>query len=919
MSRVLAIFSRDIKRILKNPVAIIVTLGVCIIPSLYAWFNILANWDPYENTSTIPVAIVTEDTGATVADMGQINAGDMVVNELKKNTQLKWVFTNKSDALEGVSSGDYYAAIIIPNNFTQTLSSVLDGKTSKAHVAYYVNEKVNAVSPKVTDTGATTIENTINETFVGTVAGVLSEKVVDAAADATDTIGAASTGIAADLHEVSDSLSSSADAIGKTHSTLEDATTALSDAQDTLKSLSGTTQSLSSALDDSLKDLSSTRKQSQSLIADLSGALSSDASSVAGISSKANYNIGSLAGRVGWATGKLQTAIERIEAANNTTLTLKATLQDQRNTIASLTFDDGVQLSSQRDVLNELDTEIDYLVQLSDKQIEQLNKMRDLSQKIEDGTSAVSELSASVNDAIQTSTQELTGLQSNLSSKIFPELSDALDDFSSVGGKAAGVLSSVSPVLDQANATLSELKTIMQNADTTISDTESQIKDASDQIDQVADDIALLQQGELVNLLKAATDLNPDDIKEFMSAPASLKVEAIYPVKNYGSGVAPFYTNLALWVGGFVLVAIYKLEVDTDEIGTIKPWQGYFGRGLLIVLLGEIQAIICCVGDIALGIQCVSPVAFVFAGMFISFVYVNFIYALSIAFKHIGKALGVLLVVLQIPGSSGTYPIEMMPGFFQALNPWLPFTYGINAMREAIAGFYGNFYAWNLFVLSFLFWISLLIGVSARRHLLNINALFDRRLGETEMMVTERYNMDEARFRLSTIIKTLMNSERYKETFLARAANFELRYPVIIARSMVAMFVIPIVFLVLMLVLPYKMVFLSLWILSIVLLCTFVIVVEYFHNRVGEKTALADKSPEELYDLMDDELKREMLAFAPIESMRLDNKTAHDVVSAIRGAAAKSHARKTSSTTDAATAEDTDSEPPTTEPKGGER
>ena len=136
--------------------------------------------------------------------------------------------------------------------------------------------------------------------------------------------------------------------------------------------------------------------------------------------------------------------------------------------------------------------------------------------------------------------------------------------------------------------------------------------------------------------------------------------------------------------------------------------------------------------------------ALVFAGMVESFVYVFFIYALSVAFKHIGKALGVLLVVLQIPGASGLYPIEMQPEFFQALKPWLPFTYGINAMRESVAGFYGYYYAQNLGMLLVFFIPALLVGVAARRHLLNINALFDRRLAETDLMISERTDMEGA-------------------------------------------------------------------------------------------------------------------------------------------------------------------------------
>ena len=169
MKTALSIFWRDIRRILRNPVALVITLGVCIIPSLYAWFNILANWDPYKNTSDIQIAIVNQDEGATVGDMGHISAGDMVVEKLHDNKQLGWRFVRRSKAMGGVRAGDYYAAIVIPKDFTSTLAGVIDGKTAKAHIKYYVNEKENAVAPKVTDTGASTIESQINNTFAGTV------------------------------------------------------------------------------------------------------------------------------------------------------------------------------------------------------------------------------------------------------------------------------------------------------------------------------------------------------------------------------------------------------------------------------------------------------------------------------------------------------------------------------------------------------------------------------------------------------------------------------------------------------------------------------------------------------------------------------------------------------------------------------
>ena len=157
-----AIFKRDIKRLLVNPVALVVTLGVCVIPSLYAWYNIVANWDPYGNTQGIKIAIANNDRGTQNDLVGELNAGDQVVDQLKENHQLGWTFVDSAaDAKEGVESGEYYAAIVVPKNFSDNLVSMLDGNYHQPKLTYYVNEKKSAIAPKVTDTGANTIEEQI--------------------------------------------------------------------------------------------------------------------------------------------------------------------------------------------------------------------------------------------------------------------------------------------------------------------------------------------------------------------------------------------------------------------------------------------------------------------------------------------------------------------------------------------------------------------------------------------------------------------------------------------------------------------------------------------------------------------------------------------------------------------------------------
>lgn len=177
MRTILAIFARDVRRIVKSPVALVVTCGVALIPSLYAWCNILANWDPYANTGNIQVAVANEDLGTDSTLVGHLDAGAQTVRKLKTNHQFGWRFVSKSDALNGVKSGEYYAAIVLPDDFSATLIGSVTGTTKRPHITYYVNEKENAIAPKITDTGATEIDEQINSTFVTAVADAVATEV----------------------------------------------------------------------------------------------------------------------------------------------------------------------------------------------------------------------------------------------------------------------------------------------------------------------------------------------------------------------------------------------------------------------------------------------------------------------------------------------------------------------------------------------------------------------------------------------------------------------------------------------------------------------------------------------------------------------------------------------------------------------
>ena len=167
------IYIKDLSKICRNWVSLVVIGGLILLPSLYAWINIYASWDPYGNTNGVKVGIVNEDKGGTIKER-EVNIGADVINSLKENDSLGWVFfDNKEEGLKEVDKGDIYATIIIPEDFSKKILTLIEKDPVKPELEYYVNEKINAIAPKITDKGASTIQSQITSSFVETVANQL--------------------------------------------------------------------------------------------------------------------------------------------------------------------------------------------------------------------------------------------------------------------------------------------------------------------------------------------------------------------------------------------------------------------------------------------------------------------------------------------------------------------------------------------------------------------------------------------------------------------------------------------------------------------------------------------------------------------------------------------------------------------------
>ena len=176
MKRVWSIFRADWQRLTASVVAVVVMLGLCLVPCLYAWFNILSNWDPYGPASTgnIKVAVANEDEGREILGL-HLNIGELVMDGLESNDQMGWAFLEDRDtALDGVYAGEYYAALIVPEDFTSDFVSLLDGDLDHPQIQYFENEKKNAIAPKITGKAKTAVQEQINNTIIEKVADALT-------------------------------------------------------------------------------------------------------------------------------------------------------------------------------------------------------------------------------------------------------------------------------------------------------------------------------------------------------------------------------------------------------------------------------------------------------------------------------------------------------------------------------------------------------------------------------------------------------------------------------------------------------------------------------------------------------------------------------------------------------------------------
>lgn len=736
MRNIIAIFKRDLSRIRGSVVALIVAVGLVIVPTLYAWFNIAGSWDPYGNTGNLKVAVANSDDGY-MSDLipVRVNIGDTVVSALRENDQLDWRFVSESDAVEGVRSGEYYAAVVIPENFSSRMMTVFSSEAEHAEIVYYENQKANAIAPRVTDKAASTVRQQIDETFAKTISDV----------------GLATT---SSLLEFMDGDQIAAYA-GNLSGTLAGAITTLRDASGSVDEFAGLLQSSTGLLDstsDLLASAGAANENAEALVSDAKTGLSGMHDALDAAVAAINQSLKDSAGDYDAAAKAIDEAFGAADAHVSLTVTQ---LRDASADVAKRASDmrdvqDNI-LAVERDVegsnlpeklkaelVQKIDIVANTVGNVANQQELLAKHLSDAAASLETGAADARAKAQAVKDGIAEAKGSIGGVKDSYNATLKQQISDLSDAVADVARRG-------SDMADDLGATVTDLSHAASALSDDLAGAHEVLAGASADLVSAADDLQRLKEG----LDTAVTSGDLDRVRELigsdpaaladaLAAPVALDRQAVYHIKNYGSAMAPFYTTLSIWVAGIVLAAMLKANVDEADVkalGNPRLHELYLGRYAFFALLAFAQATLVCAGDLLFfGIQCEHPFQFMLVGWLAGFVFSNMIYTLTVSFGDIGKAIAVVLLVMQVAGSGGTFPIEMTADFFQAVYPFLPFTHAINAMHAAMAGAYGMEFWIELGTLSLYLIPSLALGLVFRRPMIRANRWIIEKLEETKLM-----------------------------------------------------------------------------------------------------------------------------------------------------------------------------------------
>lgn len=716
MSKVLEIYKRDLKKIITNWAAVIVVITLCVLPSLYAWFNIKASWDPYslEATKNIKVAVVNEDAGTTVDDK-EINFGNQTVEELKSNQSLGWVFTNREEAQKLLQNEEVFAEVIFPSNFSQDITSVFTNDVKQSNIEYISNEKMNAIAPKITSKGASAIQQNISSVIIQNVSnsvfkiadeiGLKIKEAMPALEEAFQNV----VGLQSKFSQLNSLVKNGGAGSAQLKQLLVEIKADMPNVQNTLSQateLSSTIRTFVSTSQTQLNNISPTITSDLEVIATVSGDFATAIQSIID-----TINAGA------------QVAPEQINAIYNKVVNIQNLLKTLKAFLSSMNaIKPNPNLTAMLEQIASFEGDVNNLV----------NIVKSIKDAVDGGyTPDLSQIDQAkqVADRISSTANSIKGFYD---ANVLPQINAILNEAYNTAGNAINIIDSAQSKIPGVYNIIDVGIKMADSGEDVSGFLQSKLPELEGFVNDFVGSVDLSDNNENLNALLDFITSNAVERANFLADPVLLQEQSIFPMGNYGSAMTPFYTVLCLWVGCLLLVSMLKVNAT----GEYKGWQNYLGKLLLFLSIAILQAVIVSVGDIvALKVQMTNASLFIGGMIFSSLCFTIIVYTLVSVFGNLGKVISIIMLVLQVAASGGTYPVQLMSGFFQGLNPFLPFTYAISIGREAVGGVVSGILYRDIFILIMYTIIFFIFGLLLKPFVNKLIKPFNEKFEEADIAV----------------------------------------------------------------------------------------------------------------------------------------------------------------------------------------
>lgn len=632
-------FGSEISNIVRNPKVIIPVIAVMLVPLLYSALFLGAFWDPYAGLEKVPVAIVNEDEGATFNDE-EMKIGDEFVAKLKESDDFDWSFISKEEALKGIENNDYYLMLEIPAQFSKQAVSLVGDNPQQAELIYTPNEGYNFLASQIGNTAINELSSRLNqqitETYVSSIYDKLGE-LLDGLTAASDGALKIANG-AGDAVDGTEQLIAGQGTLGEGLDKLQVGTTKLNSGAKELSSGLTTLNTGSQSLASGVEKL---KTGGQTLNQGLTQLDTQYQSLHQGLTQSAQ------------GTTSLKQGAEQIQAA------LKQMASTQPQLAASDSF-------------KQLLAGSDALVQGLASKEEGEAKLVAGSQAVTAGMSQLSTgaatLSQGLEDANEGAQKLAVGAQS--------------------ADKGAKTLSEGINTLDQSAPQLISGNTKLQEGQKELLNGLVQLEDGATELSNKLGSV----NGESLNLTLT------EQMKEQFAKPVTVEKNPYNVVPNYGTGFAPYFISLGLYVGCMLLTIVYSMREPAQLPRSGASW--YAGKTLITLLISIVQSIILGIAvPMILGLDVLHMGAYFLLMGVTSVAFMMLIQLLCVVLDNVGRFIAIVLLILQLTSSAGTFPIELVPNWLQFINPLLPMTYSVAGLKQAISSESMGLYWDNVIIL----------------------------------------------------------------------------------------------------------------------------------------------------------------------------------------------------------------------------